>query len=149
MAEFSANKIVVPIDFSDESFAAVDVAIDLAGDASNVTAVHVLQDHHERDLLTDAVDHAKRRSLTEQTLHRRFDDPQHRQINIDVEFGDPGHRIADMAELRHANLIVMPSHGRTGLQRLLIGSVAERVVRLAHCPVLVLRSARTRASNDD
>jgi nucleotide-binding universal stress UspA family protein len=33
----------------------------------------------------------------------------------------------------------MPSHGRTGLQRLLIGSTAERVVRLSHCPVLVLK----------
>ena len=38
-----------------------------------------------------------------------------------------------------ADLIVMPSHGRSGVKRLLIGSVAERVVRLAHCPVLVLR----------
>jgi nucleotide-binding universal stress UspA family protein len=35
---------------------------------------------------------------------------------------------------------VMPSHGRTGLVHLLIGSVAERVVRLAHCPVLVLKA---------
>ncbi len=34
----------------------------------------------------------------------------------------------------------MPSHGRTGISRLLIGSVAERVMRLAHCPVLVLKS---------
>jgi nucleotide-binding universal stress UspA family protein len=33
----------------------------------------------------------------------------------------------------------MPSHGRTGLSRLMIGSVAERVVRLAHCPVLILK----------
>ncbi len=38
-----------------------------------------------------------------------------------------------------ADLIVMPSHGRTGLKRLLIGSVAERVVRMAKCPVMVLR----------
>ena len=37
------------------------------------------------------------------------------------------------------DLIVLPSHGRSGVQRLLIGSTAERVVRLAHCPVLVLR----------
>jgi nucleotide-binding universal stress UspA family protein len=36
-------------------------------------------------------------------------------------------------------LIVMPSHGRSGVPRLLIGSVAERVLRLAHCPVLILR----------
>ena len=46
---------------------------------------------------------------------------------------------ASFAQEKHAELIVIPSHGRTGITRLLIGSVAERVVRLAHCPVLVLR----------
>ena len=60
-------------------------------------------------------------------------------MKIDVEIGDPGHRIADVAAKLGADLIVMPSHGRTGIERMLIGSVAERVLRLAHCPVLVLR----------
>ena len=54
--------------------------------------------------------------------------------------GDPGHQIAEFAKEAGAGLIVMPSHGRTGLTHLLIGSVAERVVRFAHCPVLVLRN---------
>ncbi|HCK41739.1 MAG TPA: hypothetical protein DHW22_08920 [Planctomycetaceae bacterium] len=49
--------------------------------------------------------------------------------------GDPGHNITDYAKEIGAGLIVMPSHGRTRLKRMLIGSVAERVVRLAHCPV--------------
>jgi nucleotide-binding universal stress UspA family protein len=53
--------------------------------------------------------------------------------------GEPAHGIADYAQDKKAELIVIPSHGRTGITRLLIGSVAERVVRLAHCPVLVLR----------
>lgn len=139
MTEFPGGKIVVPIDCSDESLAAVDVALDIAGNASNLTVVHVLPDHHEHDLLADAIDHAKRRGLVEEALRRRFDDPQHRLLNVEVTFGDPGHRIAEVAELRHAKLIVMPSRGRAGIKRLLIGSVAERVVRLAHCPVLVLR----------
>jgi nucleotide-binding universal stress UspA family protein len=49
--------------------------------------------------------------------------------------------IADLAKELNANLIVMPSHGRSGVSRLLLGSVAERVLRLANCPVLVLRGA--------
>jgi nucleotide-binding universal stress UspA family protein len=57
-----------------------------------------------------------------------------------VAFGDPGQRITAYAEEVGADVIVMPSHGRTGLKRLLLGSVAERVLRLAHCPVLVLKS---------
>ena len=54
--------------------------------------------------------------------------------------GDPGHEITEYAEEIGASLIITPSHGRTGLSRLLIGSVAERVVRLAKCPVMVLKS---------
>jgi nucleotide-binding universal stress UspA family protein len=61
------------------------------------------------------------------------------QIDVAVAIGDPGHEIADFASNVGADIIVLPCHGRTGLKRLLIGSVAERVVRLAHCPVLVLK----------
>ena len=50
--------------------------------------------------------------------------------------------IANYAREQGAALIVMPSHGRTGLSHLLIGSVAERVVRYASCPVLVLRGMK-------
>ena len=49
------------------------------------------------------------------------------------------HVIVDYTERTDSDLIVLPSHGRTGVSRLLLGSVAERVCRYAHCPVLVLR----------
>ena len=69
----------------------------------------------------------------------RFGDTSFAKVDFQVRFGDPGREIAGFAETLHAELIVMPSHGRTGLSRFLIGSVAERVVRLAHCPVLILK----------
>jgi nucleotide-binding universal stress UspA family protein len=53
--------------------------------------------------------------------------------------GDPFWEICQTAEQEHADLIVMGSHGRTGLAHVLLGSVAERVVRHAPCPVLVAR----------
>ncbi len=56
-----------------------------------------------------------------------------------IRFGDPGHEIARYAEQISAGLIVVSSHGTSGLERLLIGSVADRVVRLARCAVLVLK----------
>ena len=53
--------------------------------------------------------------------------------------GDPGTEIAEYAKSINADLIVIPSHGYHGIKRALLGSVAERVLRHAHCPVLVLR----------
>jgi glycine betaine transporter len=54
--------------------------------------------------------------------------------------------VVDAAAEHHADLIVMSTHGRTGLSLALMGSVAERVIRLAQCPVLTVRSATAAAS---
>jgi nucleotide-binding universal stress UspA family protein len=55
--------------------------------------------------------------------------------------GSPAAAIIEMARRENVELIVMASHGRTGLTRLIMGSVAEEVVRKAECPVLVVKSA--------
>jgi nucleotide-binding universal stress UspA family protein len=56
-----------------------------------------------------------------------------------VRFGDAGDAIAQLASDIEADLVVVGTHGHRGLERLLLGSVAENVVRLAPCPVLVVR----------
>jgi len=53
--------------------------------------------------------------------------------------GRPADAIVRVAQDRHVDLIVMATHGRTGLEHVLLGSVAERVVRMAPCPVLTVR----------
>jgi len=53
--------------------------------------------------------------------------------------GDPAGTIVGLAEEEHVDLIVMGTHGRTGLSRVLLGSVAEAVVRRASCPVLMVK----------
>jgi nucleotide-binding universal stress UspA family protein len=56
--------------------------------------------------------------------------------------GDPADRIVEVAESEHCDLIVMGTHGRTGFKRLLMGSVAEAVVRRAKCPVITFKQPR-------
>ena len=61
---------------------------------------------------------------------------------VEVTSGHPADAIVRMAQERGADLIVMGTHGRTGIQHVLLGSVAEKVVRFAPCPVLTVRYTR-------
>jgi nucleotide-binding universal stress UspA family protein len=90
-------------------------------------------------------------------LYYGIDEPNHHQIQrmlnevlptdpaVGYEhrlmIGNPATAIVHLAEQEHVDMIVMPTHGRTGLLRLLMGSVAEEVVRKAMCPVLTIKSA--------
>lgn len=141
MANWPQGKVAVPIDFSDESFDALQRALELVEAPSQITVVHVLQDlpPNEPGLIWSVVDKESRVRHVKEALEKKLQGEKYAGIETKVLLGDPGHEIAKWAEQQQAELIVMPSHGRTGLKRLMIGSVAERVVRLAHCPVLVLR----------
>ena len=135
------DTVVVPVDFSEESMAAVDTALQIAGSAETLHVIHVLPELSplEPGEMWETVDERTRTEHVEKALRKSFSDPAYAGITIEILFGDPGHAIAQRAAELEADMIVLPSHGRTGLAHLLIGSVAERVVRLAHCPVLVLR----------
>lgn len=64
------------------------------------------------------------------------------QVETMVRFGNPAERILEAAESRDSAMIVLASHGRTGVGRAVIGSVAARVVQAAHNPVFVVRARR-------
>lgn len=136
------KRAVVPVDFGDESERAIDTALNIVFHPDDVYVIHVATDMStiEPGMVHETFDDVSRRQNMEKEFHRRFGDSKYHGVHFVTEFGDPGHEIVTYAEEIGADLIIMPSHGRTGLKRLLIGSVAERVVRLAHCPVLVLRN---------
>lgn len=142
MSWLPKKTVVVPVDFSDESFAAIEVARHMVEDPSGIQLVHVLQELSpvEPGELWDTVDNESRARHATKALREQLAERQFPELAVHILFGDPGHGIANFAAKQHAELIVLPSHGRRGVSRLLIGSVAERVVRLSHCPVLVLRS---------
>ena len=81
----------------------------------------------------------ERHDLARKSLDKLYGNHADPRIKVECLVGDPGKEIVDLAESLRANMIIMPSHGRKGLSRLLLGSVAERVLRLASCPVLILR----------
>lgn len=141
MTWFPKQRVVVPIDFSQESFAALDVALQLVEMPNQVSIVHVLQDIAplEAGEVWGVIDPTARIENARQALRQKLTDDKYSAVTLEVILGDPAHGIAEFAEQNKAQLIVIPSHGRRGLTRLLMGSTAERVVRLAHCPVLVLR----------
>jgi nucleotide-binding universal stress UspA family protein len=141
MTWFPKQRVVVPIDFSQESFAALDVALQLVELPNQVSIVHVLQDIAplEAGEVWGVIDPTARIENARQALRQKLTDDKYSAVTLEVILGDPAHSIAEFAEQNKAQLIVIPSHGRRGLTRLLMGSTAERVVRLAHCPVLVLR----------
>lgn len=141
MAYFPKRTVVVPVDFSDDSLAAAAVGRQLVDSPEHLHIIHVLIDVAplEAGEVWGVVDQQPRLEQAEKALREKFAGAEYQGAKVAVLLGEPAHGIADYAQDKKAELIVIPSHGRTGITRLLIGSVAERVVRLAHCPVLVLR----------
>jgi nucleotide-binding universal stress UspA family protein len=141
MAYFPKKLVVVPVDFSQESLEAVAVGRQLVDAPEHLHVIHVLIDITplEAGEVWGVIDPQARIEQAQRLLREKLADPQYQGVHTAVLMGEPAHGIANYAQEKQAELIVIPSHGRTGLTRLLIGSVAERVVRLAHCPVLVLR----------
>ncbi|MEZ5064461.1 MAG: universal stress protein [bacterium] len=141
MSWFPLEKVLVPVDFSDSSLKAVDTALQLVEEPERLYLIHVLPPLAANDpaVLYDVVSEEAATRRVEQRMRELFGSSRYAGHRSTVAFGAPAAEIASYAEQTGIDLIVLPSHGRTGMKRLLIGSVAERVVRLAHCPVLVLK----------
>ena len=142
MAGLNPKRIVVPIDFSDLSYDALDRAIEIAGDDGEVLVIHVLTEltTMEPGTLYGTVTDDERIKAAEEFLQKKLADKTLASVSVNAVVGDAGREIAAFAEREAADLIVIPSHGYGFFKHMFLGSVAERVVRLAHCPVLVLRS---------
>ncbi len=141
MSWLPKKTVVVPFDFSEKSIPSVDTALEMVDQPSGIHVIHVLPtlEPTEPGVIWSTIDNAGRIHHAEEAMKAKLADATYQGVNFAVEIGDPGHEVAKYAKSVSAELIVLPSHGRTGIKRLLIGSVAERIVRMAHCPVLVLR----------
>ncbi len=144
MHYFSNKTIVLPYDFSELAMEAVDEALEMAEETTSIHVIHVVDPIPAIISIDPAMpvppsyDHG-RFELALKQMQETFGQGKYELLKLHCVIGDPGTEIVDFADSIRANMIVMPSHGRKGIGRLLMGSVSERVMRLSNCPVMILR----------
>ncbi|HEY2415433.1 MAG TPA: universal stress protein [Pirellulaceae bacterium] len=139
----AAKKILFPTDFSETERTALKMATSLARDhGATLVIIHVEEPPaaYGAGELYYGMERPDRIQLEKMLSEVVPTDPtvacEHKLV-----VGTPATAIVHLAEREAAEMIVMPTHGRTGLLRVLMGSVAEEVVRKANCPVLTVKTA--------
>jgi nucleotide-binding universal stress UspA family protein len=147
--QIDVRRILVPIDFSDQARAVIEWATHLAEEhGSQMLLLHVYHLPVEFQQLEGAYlppdFWANVKNEAEQQLGGYADELRQRGREVEalVREGYPASVIIEEAESQHADLIVIGTHGHTGLKHLLLGSIAERVVQKAPCPVLTVRAPK-------
>jgi nucleotide-binding universal stress UspA family protein len=143
------NRILVPTDFSETADAALDYAKQLATTmGASLHLLHVFTDPYAvaacaPEVYAAVPPEARARALEEarQRLLERLDSTEEQRLRgtRGIVRGLTAPQIVDYATSQDIDLIVMGTHGRRGMAHLLLGSVAEHVVRIATCPVLTVR----------
>jgi len=164
MSDF--KRILCPVDLSEFSLEALRLAVQIAeSSAAALDILHVIHNPFDELYMTSitqtdpalidayAVEAQTRAKITHATEERteallklfcHDAVKNHGKVHYHVRNGDPFECIIDGTEDFLTDLIVLATHGRTGIKRLVIGSVAEKVVRHAPCPVLTVKPNRMR-----
>ena len=156
------QKILCPVDLSGFSLQALELAVKMAAnEGATLYLLHVIDNPYD-ELYMASITQAdpallelyktepyKRAEVIEATknhcavLLKQFSHDLvtsvAQQVSYLVETGNPFETIMDVAESYQVDLIILATHGRTGIKRLVIGNVAEKVVRHAPCPVLTVK----------
>ena len=153
MASQSGNKpILVPVDFSEHSRAALLTACELAACTGQpIIILHVVHDPAEMPGYYSRVTKKKKIAHIQDLAQEAFDifvsetREQYPHVSLlkDAEtmlvIGLPVNRILEVLDITGASMVVMGSHGHTGVQHILLGSKAEQVVRLSPVPVMIVK----------
>jgi nucleotide-binding universal stress UspA family protein len=144
------SRILAPTDFSPSSDAALDYATMLAQRLG--ASLHVLHVIEEPDVAGGwgseifVSELPRMREVAQQDAERRLraiaaaNEQSRLEMSTEIADGRAARTIVDIARRRQIDLIVMGTHGRSGFVRLLLGSVTEKVLRTASCPVLAVRT---------
>jgi len=142
----SIKSVLCPTDFSPESQTATQTALDIAGRfGAKLMLLHIIDDPVVYFPMMESFPVPSREQLetyAEERLENWIAAPDRGELQIQHfwSHGHPTDEIVKFAGKSKADLIVMASHGRSGIAHLLLGSVAENVCRFSPCPVLIHRS---------
>ena len=153
MAHHDGKKpILVPVDFSGHSLVALLKACELADCTGQpVIILHVVHDPAEMPGYYSLVTKKKKIAHIEDLAQEAFDNfvqdaiEQHPKNKVLKEaqtmlvIGLPVNRILEMVDITKASMVVMGSHGRTGMQHIMLGSKAEQVVRACPVPIMIVK----------
>ena len=134
--------ILCPIDYSEASLAALDAASELAEySGAGLNVLHVVA-APTSELGTDAYVSPEERAADRKRLSDLIAErvPAAVTAHPVLRSGDPAHEIEHAARKEKAGLVVIATHGTTGWRHMVFGSVAEAIVRQAHCPVLTVHA---------
>ncbi len=147
MAEI--QKVVVPVDFSSSTDKVVDYAMSVADKLeAEVLFFHAVNDFQGYDMMlvhpsfvSMTKDLEKESRQRVEALAKKYADRPY-GVSGDVAIGDAADEIIKYAGKENADMIIIGTHGAKGLEKILLGSTAERVVQKAPCPVLVFNPFR-------
>jgi nucleotide-binding universal stress UspA family protein len=137
------KKILIPLDGSILAEHAIGTAAALAADGATVMLVRAAEAHSlpgvdptemQVDVVREAEEYLAR-------VTARLERDGVKNVQTSVWYGPPASAIVEAAQMRGADLIVMSTHGRSGLGRLILGSVAESVLRSTTTPILLVRAS--------
>jgi len=144
----SIKKILIPIDGSESSMEALRYASSFAGEFNiTVYLMTVVEPHHGMyDAYAEQIILAQRETEIMAVVNERLEETEKKAAEMGIKtiitvtrVGSPYEQIIKLAEEEEIDLIVMGTHGRSGIAHFLIGSVTEKVIRTSPCPVLVIR----------
>jgi nucleotide-binding universal stress UspA family protein len=145
---FPFNKILCPVGFDDQEGVALEASKQLGVESTTVYLLHVVsalpamgEPQVAKTRQDEKSSETKALTMLKELAVKRLSGVRYETLTETAFLADTGKAILAVAREVQPDLIVMPTHGRSGLARLVMGSVTERVVREALCPVLTIRTS--------
>lgn len=138
--------ILIPVDFSEPSNQALQAGKELAKRLGGVKVVlvHIVEEieYYPGFVMPPIFEELQENARKEVEGVAKGLQAEGIPVDVEVRIGSPSQQIVQLAKALPADLIVMGTHGRTGVSHALLGSIAEKVVRKAHCPVMTVRTTK-------